>query len=119
MIYFIQSGNFVKIGHSAGDPRHRLGRLQIGNPEKLTLIAVIEGGRNEEAVWHDRFCDLRVRGEWFKWEGALRDAVTPNIIEKPRYDRKQAILDLVAMPPGEIERRYDALFEPNQMMSAI
>jgi hypothetical protein len=65
VIYFIQSGQrpFVKIGYCTGDPRRRLGRLQIGNPEELRLISTKDGGRTEELEWHGRFDHLRVRGE--------------------------------------------------------
>lgn len=53
MIYFIQSGEFVKIGHCERDPIRRLEKLQIGNPIPLRLIALMEGSRADEEAWAD------------------------------------------------------------------
>ncbi len=60
--YFIEdeSGR-VKIGSSV-DVRERIGQLQIGNAEHLTLIAVID--MSEKAL-HQHYNDSQIRGEWF------------------------------------------------------
>jgi hypothetical protein len=118
MIYFIQSGrsDFVKVGHCAGKPRARLGQLQVGNPEELRLIAVKEGGAREEAVFHERFAHLHVRGEWFRWDDELRDAARP-LLEDPdtiRDQRIKGIRALVAMAPDA----YDRLFAPDRKRKA-
>src|SRR4051812_35101412 len=110
MIYFIQSGRseFVKIGHCAGNPRMRLGQLQVGNPEELRLIAVKEGGVQEEIAFHQRFDHLRIRGEWFSWDEELRDAARP-LLEDPdtiREQRIQGIRALVAMPRDAYEQMF-------------
>jgi hypothetical protein len=83
MIYFIQSGRseFVKIGHCSGEPSIRLGQLQVGNPERLRLIAVKEGGKEVETRWHAMFEHLHVRGEWFRWDDELRDAAKPLLVD--------------------------------------
>lgn len=115
MIYFIQSGKseFVKIGYCAGEPKMRLATLQVGNPEKLVLIAVKEGSKDDEARWHAMFDHLRVRGEWFRWDVELRDAAKP-LLEDPdelRQLREIYCRDLVAgrLPEPEIYRK---LFSP-------
>jgi len=66
VIYFIQGarGGPIKIG-SAGNPWQRAAALQTGNPNKLSVIAVIPGGRAEEAALHSKFASLREHGEWF------------------------------------------------------
>jgi hypothetical protein len=104
VIYFIQSGDseFVKIGYCAGEARARLGQLQVGNPLPLRLVSVKEGGKNIEALLHDRFEHLRVRGEWFKWDAELRDFARPFIDGEPSdllKLRREYARDVVAGRP--------------------
>lgn len=63
-IYFIQSGDYVKIGYSK-NPEKRLKSLQTGNQAPLKLLLVLDGGTDKEAELHERFAELRSRGEWF------------------------------------------------------
>ena len=63
-VYFIRSPTAVKIGRSK-DTKRRLGVLQTGHPEPLSLAATCEGGRELERQYHDRFKDYRLAGEWF------------------------------------------------------
>ena len=64
-VYFIRSGNFIKIGY-ADDPHRRLKQLQTGNPQRLELIGHIDGDMSTEAHIHGLFSDFRVKGEWFE-----------------------------------------------------
>ncbi len=66
MIYFIQVENNgpIKIGN-AKKPEQRLKTLQIGNPKKLNLIAVIPGGSPLESKIHRDLKDFKRSGEWF------------------------------------------------------
>lgn len=67
MIYFVSDGEYVKIGFTDDvDVDRRLAALQIGNARKLTLLGVIEGGRESETVLHRVFDGIRIRGEWFR-----------------------------------------------------
>jgi hypothetical protein len=100
MIYFIQSGRseFVKIGYCKGEPRARLGQLQVGNPEELRLLAVIDGDLAFEAYIHQQLSHLRVRGEWFKWSDEMAEWARP-LLDEPnalREVRAQHARDLVA-----------------------
>ena len=65
MIYFIRSGEYVKIGRSS-NPLGRLRQVQTGNPVQGELLAVCPGGRNEEAAIHRAFAEYKVSGEWFR-----------------------------------------------------
>lgn len=70
-VYFIQVGEAgpVKIG-TTRDPKKRLQILQCANPDVLELrLAVPEA---DEAIFHRRFSHLRIRGEWFRFDGSLR-----------------------------------------------
>jgi hypothetical protein len=61
----------VKIGYSSSDPRKRLQKLQIGNPDKLYMLAWESGTFDDERALHRRFDHLWLRGEWFRYEGEL------------------------------------------------
>lgn len=56
---------FVKIG-KAVDVWKRLDQLQVGNPYKLELVEWLLG--DVERIFHVELADLRVRGEWFKYD---------------------------------------------------
>ena len=62
--YFIQSGDYVKIGKS-GCVTRRLDALQTANPIQLNVIT-IEKSEINETYFHDMFKHCHVRGEWFK-----------------------------------------------------
>lgn len=72
MIYFLQGEQtgLIKIGKSA-NVADRLMKLQIGSPDLLTCLAVIEK-ENDDAKYHTRFRHDWVRGEWFKPSEKLR-----------------------------------------------
>jgi hypothetical protein len=63
-VYFIRSGELIKIGMSA-DVCGRMAALRTMSPLPLELLAVASGGRPEEASLHQRFAHLRQHGEWF------------------------------------------------------
>lgn len=64
-VYFIQTLNGeIKIG-MAQDVAKRLAGLQTAHPVKLTLLAVAEGGSEQEKAYHRQFAEHRLHGEWF------------------------------------------------------
>lgn len=108
MVYFIKCGKRVKIGH-AMDPRSRLRDLQVGNPEKLELLMVIEGGRRTECEIHKRFAEQRLAGEWFRIEGDLREYMAKVYREKRSRISRQR---------WKRERR-EKLYDPRQVYQCI
>lgn len=77
-IYFILARgveSFVKIGYSSFCPWARMSGLGAGCPFPMTLIAIIPGSQKTERSFHRAFDNLRVRGEWFRWEGDLIEFV--------------------------------------------
>ena len=66
LVYFIATpgGKAVKIG-VAVSPLKRLGDLQTGSPERLTLLGVLPGGVRLEKELHVRFAQHRLLGEWY------------------------------------------------------
>lgn len=83
-IYFIQSGEFVKIG-IAIDVETRMALFQIGNPIKLILIKafVTERAYQEESDLHLIFDKYRVYGEWFRINsGDLKTVIDSETIDE-------------------------------------
>lgn len=67
-VYFIRrSGDgAIKIGYSR-DVARRIGALQTGCPDNLTLAGLMTGGtKADEWNLQQRFRALSIRGEWFK-----------------------------------------------------
>lgn len=71
-VYFIRAGDFIKIGYAL-DVRTRLNALQVGTPEKLEIIWQEPGEKRHEVKYHQQFAAQRERGEWFRYEGALKE----------------------------------------------
>lgn len=67
-------GNSVKIGR-AKNVHARLSHIQAGNPEELSILGAIVGLDFVETVLHIAFEDYRIRGEWFRREGAVEDLI--------------------------------------------
>lgn len=65
-VYFIQAGEGgpIKIG-TAISPEKRLKQHQTSSHDTLVLLGVRPGDCGLEAELHHRFCEHRLRGEWF------------------------------------------------------
>jgi hypothetical protein len=76
VIYFIfdARSNAVKVGQ-AGDPKARLRALQTAHAGPLELVATMPGEIHVEQKLHHQFAELRIRGEWFQFTGALAEFV--------------------------------------------
>lgn len=67
-VYVAGFGPYVKIGIST----NVYGRMAaIQTPEELKVYAILNGWVRQERQLHRRFAEYRLRGEWFKHEGAL------------------------------------------------
>lgn len=74
IIYFIKAHmpNAIKIGRTASKAFYgRFSNLQTSNPSLLTILATIPGNRETERELHNRFQDLLISGEWFRYEEPL------------------------------------------------
>ena len=74
MIYFIRSGQYIKIGVSAR-PWERLAEFQTANPEPLEMLAIGPGDYGFESELHRRFGEHRGVGEWFRDSERIRAVV--------------------------------------------
>jgi hypothetical protein len=77
-LYFVQEDHSgpIKIGFTKSLPSCRLNIMQVGNPRRLQLLAVIPGcTRQDEERWHRQFAEVRLVGEWFHPTAALLQAI--------------------------------------------
>lgn len=82
-VYFIHNGEAIKIGVST-NPQKRLASLQTSYHKPLTMLAVINGGRDVESKLHTKFDKFRLSGEWFEDHKTIRkyiDLVAPYPVE--------------------------------------
>ena len=75
MVYFIKSGDFIKIGTTT-DIKKRMAVLQVGSPFKLSVLALVEGSFEEESKLHTKFKKQRMKGEWFKINKKILDYIS-------------------------------------------
>ena len=76
-VYFIldRGSGCVKVGWSS-EPVQRLRDLQTGNPRELELVALVPNVKSSaERSFHEQFRAHQVRGEWFRVEGAVEEAM--------------------------------------------
>jgi len=65
LVYFIASdAGPIKIG-MATDPAKRLYALQTSHHDRLSILAVCDGGRAQEMAYHRKYARHRLSGEWF------------------------------------------------------
>lgn len=64
VVYFVQAGDFVKIGKST-DWQDRLLALQTGSPHPVIPLLVLPATRHTERRLHVQFHRHRMNGEWF------------------------------------------------------
>ena len=68
-VYFITDGNYIKIGMAASIPT-RVKQLQTGNPNRLSVLYLIDAKTQHEAgkierKYHELFKHKQKLGEWF------------------------------------------------------
>jgi hypothetical protein len=80
-VYFIRSGEFVKIGYSK-NPIKRLDILNTGMGTRARFVLSVPGTMKDEKQLHGRFARNRANGEWFRMgpsiEQFLHDLVAGN-----------------------------------------
>lgn len=72
-VYILKHGEFVKIG-VAKNVAVRIQQLQTALPERIVLLKIIEGMDSKfESALHKRFRAHNTVGEWFRYEGAVKE----------------------------------------------
>ena len=73
-IYFVCSGEFVKIGWSE-NWRARLANMQTSNPEPIKVLLILARPKSFETEMHERFAEHAHRGEWFRDHPDIRNFI--------------------------------------------
>lgn len=72
VVYLVDDGDAIKIGHTVGPPAARIAGLQTGNPRPIRAIATIAAASpTVEAHLHEQLSRWNQRGEWFAREPLL------------------------------------------------
>lgn len=88
-VYFLTDEAAIKIGWS-GSPPERAKTLQVGNHKPLRIMASIPGTADDEAIAHERFSHLRVRGEWFRYVPELLDFIA-HVQKQGRFELRHPL----------------------------
>lgn len=87
-VYFIKAGTeFVKIGYSK-EVKQRLNTIKSSNPQKVSLLGVIEGGVKKEREIQSQFRHFRIRGEWFDLSLELKKFIDDHAVNYSPPKRK-------------------------------
>lgn len=87
--------HLVKIGKSI-DPLRRVAELGSSGERKIELLVVLRGGWLE-AIYHQHFADLRVKGEWFEPHADLIDEIVRLRPESDPCDYPSGPISLAAI----------------------
>lgn len=71
-VYFIESGGRVKIGFTS-NVAARIANIETATPFPVTLLRQQPGSLDDEAAFHAQFAEYRIKREWFRFEGALKE----------------------------------------------
>ncbi len=76
-VYFLltEDRTLIKVGKTKSPGNTRASKLTGQSPVPLTLIAEIDGYTAVEKWFHDRFAPFRTHGEWFRYEGIVKETV--------------------------------------------
>ena len=85
MIYFVKANDRIKIGYSS-NPTSRINQLQTSSPYDLEVLLIIDGDREKERILHKEFKDCRKKGEWFEFEGTVKDYIDTNSDKDRKYE---------------------------------
>ena len=75
VVYFLECKGRIKVGFSRQLPR-RIATLGSGNPDRITLLATLPGGRSLESRIHADLAAHRHKNEWFDDCAEVRAAIT-------------------------------------------
>jgi hypothetical protein len=75
VVYFVEAEGtgFIKIGKT-NNIEKRLRSLQTATPHRLILRKCLTGATHEKNM-HDFYKEYKIRGEWYKLDGKLKDYV--------------------------------------------
>jgi hypothetical protein len=105
-IYFIESPEegLIKIGFS-NNVKHRLDALQKNYGRPLNILLVKSGTKEDEAVIHEMFNELRIKGEWFAATEKIKEFIkesNSNTEEDYESDPRDSVRVNVRVTPDNL-----------------
>lgn len=94
LVYFLQCGEFVKIGHAA-NLGSRLKGFQTHSPFVMKLVAF--DFEKAECNWHSLFFEEHWTGEWFRLSPRMLDQM--GVLAEGMEDALKAFNALLEIPP--------------------
>ena len=94
-VYFfanIEMG-FCKIGCSK-NVYERIKSINCSTPYEVKIISVIRGNYKLEKELHDKFSEYRLNGEWFKYDGKLKQEIEKGFIKQKNIFINNSILPI-------------------------
>lgn len=88
-IYFVYSAGLLKIGFST-NWLARVDAVCQGCPHYACVVLVMPGDRKMEQGYHALFSEYRENGEWFRFEGKMREFIMRYAGEIGREDLQSA-----------------------------
>lgn len=85
MIYIFGDDNLVKIGFS-DNVKKRFNDIRVSIPYKIYPMLVINGGRKDEKILHDKFKPNAMRGEWFTLSHEIKQFISDNEYQNRKYE---------------------------------
>jgi hypothetical protein len=74
VVYVLDDGDALKIGHTLGPPAARVASLQIGNPRRISTVTTIASASSQvEAPLQNQLAAWNRRGEWFERAPILKE----------------------------------------------
>lgn len=71
-VYFIEAGGHIKIGFTI-NVQSRVAQIETSTPFTVTVLRQEPGTMATEAAYHIRFAAQHIKGEWFRFEGGLKE----------------------------------------------
>ena len=85
MIYFVRSGDYVKIGYTQ-HPQDKISVIGTSCPERIEVLLIINGTREDETVLHEFFKSDHHNREWFKFTAKVVKFIRDNQGQDRRYE---------------------------------
>jgi hypothetical protein len=92
-VYFLEGEKLgrVKIGFTVEHPDRRFKAIQAMSPDVLLKRGAINGTFSLERLFHQRYRDLRLHGEWFESHPALTEFMATEIGTWPKEGEKPVL----------------------------
>lgn len=81
LLYFVDCGEFTKIGFTAKGAETRMAGIATGNPFDLHVWATVPGDQQLERAMHALFAPYKHRGEWFRFDRHARSQAFAKVKE--------------------------------------